>query len=913
MSVKVENLLSLEQQVASVEADALAEEQGYAKENYGRLRSELEAIHVPFPDVTPYSTGMDYSDISDVQYKKKQNRPYWDAQELISRYVNNGKLYCGHLRSVEGIDFFIIDSQELPSRTLAGTNHSVRLINVDDSNYADIRRMWQFPSPRSNVSFSRNIVMHDYAVQEVDVKFDRSNQLLSGITDSYLRKALVRNKGKSGVQSIIQTIQRKQDDIRMLPASKSFIVQGCAGSGKTMVLLHRLRYLLYNKAIDTDAYLFLAPSNSFRAFVKDACAEFRINYRNVVPIQSYYQMVMGKPLNDNAADVSELVFDSKYLARIYSKDFIRECYRHLFTLFAEQATALTDLCEACLARLVAEEEQRLEDEITKTKNVAVERVRALTERVLDFLPVQLEDYDSIPGVCDALADAYYAAKENYDQNVEPEYEVVISPDDERIIRHPILQQLSGEIIAQQEKVRKALIFTVSSHRKKLAALEAQYQSIYRDVEQALIEEDRRSYAERAVQLSYVFEGVTIAEIEQILNALQDMGASIEEHLAELEKDQECMQANLNDEHKEGIYYLQNMIETSGAIMAQCHGTIKELNPSWQYFRENIGTGRVLLNCFSPYFTAKEKAYVKEKLRLFANRTDLQLEAYLNTLLFNACKRTIKQEFGIKICDLYKHYWYLALYCYYLTRSRTGKPYTYLFVDEAQDLSPSELELIYRLNTYVEESDNIPAIVDYVEDGNGRMVLAGRDKKQMTHRLHTPRMNVFGDINQMITEHGIRSWDDVRFISEIYELNENFRNTNQIVDFCNMHLPVSMQSVGVDMDTVRSFDSLASLEDDELRSIKVGGVYVVKDDYAVADLTYLLRTMGISEYSIYTVKAVKGLEFREVIVFDRDMSANEKYIAYTRALAKLTVIKELPHVTDDSVPLYVEGEDTEELE
>ena len=268
---------------------------------------------------------------------------------------------------------------------------------------------------------------------------------------------------------------------------------------------------------------------------------------------------------------------------------------------------------------------------------------------------------------------------------------------------------------------------------------------------------------------------------------------------------------------------------------------------------------------------------------------------------------------IKICDLYKHYWYLALYCHYLTRSRTGKPYTYLFVDEAQDLSPSELELIYKLNSYVEEIDAIPEVIDYVEDSNGRMVLAGSNQRQTKHRLHTPRMNVFGDINQMITEHGIRSWDDVRFIAEKYELTENFRNTNQIVDFCNMHLPVSMQSVGVDMDTVLCFDSLASLGNRDIRSIKVGGIYVVKDDYAVADLTYLLRTMEFSEYSIYTVKAVKGLEFREVIVFDRDMSANEKYIAYTRALAKLTVIKELPHVTDDSVPLYVEGEETEELE
>ena len=256
---------------------------------------------------------------------------------------------------------------------------------------------------------------------------------------------------------------------------------------------------------------------------------------------------------------------------------------------------------------------------------------------------------------------------------------------------------------------------------------------------------------------------------------------------------------------------------------------------------------------------------------------------------------------------------LLVYCQYLTRSRTGLRYTHLFVDEAQDLSLSELELIYKVNSHVEVVNDPSETVDYIRDIDGNMVLAKPDSRRLQQRLHTPRMNVFGDINQMITEHGIRSWDDVHFVSERYELAENFRNTNQIVDFCNKHLPVTMQSVGVDMDAVLRYDSLENLGRKDARGIKSGGIYVVKDDYAVADLTYLLRTMEISEYSIYTVKSVKGLEFREVIVFDRDMSANEKYIAYTRALAKLTVIQDLPHVTDDSVPLYVEGEETEELE
>lgn len=887
MSIKVENLLSLEQQMASVEADALAEEQGNARDNYGKLRSEHDAIYVPFPDITPYTTGIDYSDISDIQYKKKQNQLAWDAQTALSRYIDNGELHCGHVRTASGKDYFIMDSPDLASKTLIWPDRVVQLINVDDNQYADIRRMWQFPSPRNNVGFSRNIVMRGHAVKEVDVKFDRSSQLLSGITDSYLRKALMRNKGKTGVQSIIQTIQQKQDDIRMLPASKSFIVQGCAGSGKTMVLLHRLRYLLFNKAIDAHAYLFITPSNRFRSFVKDACSEFKISYRNIVPIQSYYQTVMGKPLNDNATDVSELVFDSKYLSRVYSKDFIRECYRHLFTLFAEQTTALTDLCEECLGRIVTEEEQQLEEEIIKTKNDAVEYVRSLTEKVLDHLPVQLEGYDSIPSICDALADAYYIAKEEYDQKVAPEPEIVISPDDERLLNHPTLRQLKIDIVAQQEKVKKALIFTVSSHRKKLAALEAQYQSIYQEVVQVLIEEDRRAYAEQAVQLSLVFEGVTLAETEKILKSLEEMGSSVVEHLAELEKKQENIQDSLTEKHQAKIRFLQNTIDISSSIMAQGRSICKELAPSWEYFQKKIDVGRILLNSYFPYFTAQEKTYAKEKLRLFANRTNPQLEAYLNTLLFNVCKRTIKQEFGIKVCDLYKHYWYLALYCQYLTRSRTGQRYTHLFIDEAQDLSPSELELIHKLNTFLETRGEFSI-------------------------LHEPTMNIFGDVNQMITGHGVHSWKDVSFVRDLYELTENFRNTNQIVDFCNQQLPIRMQSVGVDMDDVTRYEDLevACCKNSSIRS---GSVFIVKDEYAEADLTQLLQSSGITDRSIYTIKAVKGLEFREVIVFDRGMSANEKYIAYTRALAHLTIIKALPHVTDDSIPLYVEGEETEEQE
>lgn len=46
----------------------------------------------------------------------------------------------------------------------------------------------------------------------------------------------------------------------------------------------------------------------------------------------------------------------------------------------------------------------------------------------------------------------------------------------------------------------------------------------------------------------------------------------------------------------------------------------------------------------------------------------------------------------------------------------------------------------------------------------------------------------------------------------------------------------------------------------------------------------------SEFTFYTtINQVKGLEFDSVIVFDDEMTENEKYIAYTRALNELYIV------------------------
>ena len=73
MAIKKHNMSDLEKEMASVETDAVSEEQYNADRNYLSLDNELKSIidSIPYPDVEPYSVGIDYDDISNIQHENE--------------------------------------------------------------------------------------------------------------------------------------------------------------------------------------------------------------------------------------------------------------------------------------------------------------------------------------------------------------------------------------------------------------------------------------------------------------------------------------------------------------------------------------------------------------------------------------------------------------------------------------------------------------------------------------------------------------------------------------------------------------------------------------------------------------------------------------------------------------------------
>ena len=218
----------------------------------------------------------------------------------------------------------------------------------------------------------------------------------------------------------------------------------------------------------------------------------------------------------------------------------------------------------------------------------------------------------------------------------------------------------------------------------------------------------------------------------------------------------------------------------------------------------------------------------------------------------------KAKYGMTSKKMYRSDAYaLCVICAGISE-RLSPVYSYVFVDEGQDVSPCEYALIRKIN-------------------------------------QKAAFNVFGDVAQNVTPwRGIQSWESVFPDFVLYGLNQNYRNTNQVVDFVSQRLSVNMQSIGYDGPNVTAIKQKginAFFKDKKglkalICSEKTKAEYLRKSYNDLGAKGKVSR----SKINIMTVYESKGLEFTAVVVAEEGMSDSEKYIAYTRALNDLAVIE-----------------------
>ncbi|MDO5507887.1 MAG: AAA family ATPase, partial [Corynebacterium casei] len=122
---------------------------------------------------------------------------------------------------------------------------------------------------RTVTDITDEVLARELAAAAVDVDNDASIT-----SESALHQAMERAR-TTHMSSIVETIQREQDEIIRDERRGVMVVDGGPGTGKTAVALHRIAYLLYNhrERLASTGVLILGPNSTFLDYISRVLPE----------------------------------------------------------------------------------------------------------------------------------------------------------------------------------------------------------------------------------------------------------------------------------------------------------------------------------------------------------------------------------------------------------------------------------------------------------------------------------------------------------------------------------------------------------------------------------------------------------------------------------------------------------------
>jgi DNA helicase-2/ATP-dependent DNA helicase PcrA len=217
-----------------------------------------------------------------------------------------------------------------------------------------------------------------YGIKDRKLVYMFDNDL--NIDDEILREALGRNTSPR-MRTIVNTIQREQNQAIRNVQDRRLLVEGAAGSGKTSVALHRVAYLLYRHREDIrpENILVFSPNRIFSDYISQVLPD--LGEENV-PQLTYREF-------------AESFFDWKWDVETqasYLKDVLRreahERERLLASCSFKSSPAFQRVLDA-LIQHVLQETARFEDiYLGRRLLISAEEQRKLFTENYAYLPVQ---------------------------------------------------------------------------------------------------------------------------------------------------------------------------------------------------------------------------------------------------------------------------------------------------------------------------------------------------------------------------------------------------------------------------------------------------------------------------------------------------------------------------------------------
>ena len=224
------------------------------------------------------------------------------------------------------------------------------------------------------------------------------------ISDEFLIKVISANRGDKKTHDIIQTIQRNQYEIITYDALKSMLVLGCAGSGKTMIMLHRLSYMVFNNEdLDIKSIYIISPTRLLNLENDELSRTLKIDLANRLAIGLFNASLIRQYYNQNdifnSLDLRKIIsnsfIDADFIKLVYSDSFIKAFKRDIIAIVSSDSEKREKFIELEDARLLDEYRYFCEDGLVFSnisdayaKNASLNEIYENVKKAVSKLPLE---------------------------------------------------------------------------------------------------------------------------------------------------------------------------------------------------------------------------------------------------------------------------------------------------------------------------------------------------------------------------------------------------------------------------------------------------------------------------------------------------------------------------------------------
>lgn len=693
-----------------------------------------------------------------------------------------------------------------------------------------------------------------------------------GINDPFLVNVIKRRREEDlAIANIISTVQRNQYEIIRYPVDESFIVQGCAGSGKTYIMLNRLSYLLFNNKVfglSPKDVIIISPNPRVQYQLANVIIDLNIEAVHQTTIEQWYlEMLRQYSLRfDNSIIYTESSLPQEYENEVFNQSFldrISDSIRIEREIILEQARTLINdpviRSWAQIRSIVLNKHERLSDLITFIR---------LVEKEARRIEKEFHNHCEANDISENSLDSSIQDNRKLDQRLK-EINKIDAQISEMLSYDPLFEEYRAaeELLAEENETfnqnKKEAETRLQNSLKKIRDIDSVSaeerttiltKHLHLEVDSRAFEKDGRStllhlsnvsecrllmdesWTEIVQKLPFKYH--TSAEAAQ--NAIRDDFNALLRRKAELEENLEN-NVNIADQKR----MLRNRaIELGSAMMPS------ERMKTLSEFMRRAGNLPVRARDIS--------AGILKELK----------QKYAVPLLVDNSNASSENNKSPQKHALFRS----DLFIFLLATARISEdtytlPWKLMCFDEGQDVSCFEYEFIHKLT-------------------------GGKT-----------RLNIFGDVRQgrIGSKSSIHNWETTFPEYAIFHLNENYRNAQQITERMNQHFSTNMLAIGVDglVEEANQWNRKQIFQRFLQKNTK--GWIVVRNretfDSFIASIgtkdSFPLLSYDIEKsensFVVLTIDQIKGLEFPRVLVVTDNMDSNQKYISMTRALSELYIV------------------------